>query len=332
MNWYKKARYGGAAQERSIWYHGTRGRNLPKILSEGLIAFPKERAWGHSESNFDSPSKASLGGIYLTQNLMTARSSAIKNKNRNEDMVIVVIEAQPRTFLMDEDNIYYSIKDSIRSNQFVSSPYLTTELYMAKIMKTNQDYVQGSKDNYIKSSISDMQHKFNVPDIIKEQLIKILSDNWQIVLNRQISHVDYQTFRNAFFRNLSEETNKKIREKYKEIRTQYKEDNIFESKYNEYIDSLMPRQPTSQKAEKDFADLLNKLTRLLKDFARPNKQKDTWNLTARTEENIGFSGSNKIICIVSENSKYEAELIYGQMPEKLINDWNKNVGEMRMKT
>ena len=42
-NWYKVARYGGAEQERQIFYHGTRGSLLPTILSQGLIPDPKER-------------------------------------------------------------------------------------------------------------------------------------------------------------------------------------------------------------------------------------------------------------------------------------------------
>lgn len=331
MNWYKKARYGGAKQERSIWYHGTRGKNLSKILSEGLIAFPKERSWKEDpDASFSAPSRASLGGIYLTQNLMTARSSALRNKEKNEDMVIVVVEAQPRTFLLDEDSVAHGIRSALANDKYIPNEYTVAEVYMANLLKTNPSFVQESRDNYVKFSLANTQYKFSIPDVIKEKLAVVFTSNWETVLSRQAAYIDDQTWEQSFFRNISEETNKKIQEKYKEIRTQYK-DQESDREYSAYLKSLIPPKPNAQNSEIEFANFLNKLTRLLKNFASPIKQKDTFNLTARLEDNIGFTESNRMVCIIAEDNKYEVKLIYGKIPEQLMKDWNTNVGEMRFK-
>src|SRR5208337_2478430 len=61
------------AAARSIWYHGSSIKNLRSILAQGLIPDPKERAWADDpESSVYTPSRESYGGIYVTQNLLTA--------------------------------------------------------------------------------------------------------------------------------------------------------------------------------------------------------------------------------------------------------------------
>lgn len=326
MNWYKKARYGGAELERSIWYHGTRSRNLPKILAEGLVPFPKQRSWQNDPSaNFNSPSLASLGGIYLTQNLMTARSAALKDKNKNEDMIIVAIEAQPRSFLMDEDDISGIVKSAIKSDKYLTNEWLVAELYMAKQLNSNDSYVQQTQDNYIQKSLEEIKRKFTIQNALDEKITNALKYGWDISLNRQAAYIDKETWKKAFYRNLSEDMNKKLNDKYGEIKKQYENIEIINEKYDEYINSLVLQQPNPQISESQYAQFVDKLTRLLKAFSRPIKQKETWNSIARTEENIGYSGSNKIICIISENNKYETKLIYGTIPEKLKEDWQKHV-------
>ena len=42
---YASLFYKLAASQPIILYHGTNAKNLPSILSQGLIPFPKERAW-----------------------------------------------------------------------------------------------------------------------------------------------------------------------------------------------------------------------------------------------------------------------------------------------
>lgn len=331
-NWYETAkekleriaRYEGAKQERSIWYHGTKGRHLSKILSEGLVAFPKERAWQEDrDASFYSPSRASLGGIYLTQNLMTARSSALRHKKQDEDMVMVIVEAQPRSFLMDEDDVSNLVKDIT-----YNSEWLIAELYMAQKMNANQKYVRDTKDKYINDSISAIKHKFDIKELVVNKLYGVIENGFQTVLDRKAAYIDDRSWETAFYRNLSEDMSHNINMKWKELKQQYGEQKG-DVKYGEYIKSLIPPRPDKQEAEIQFAHFVDTLTRILKSYVTPSHRPgDKFNPTARSENNIGFKGSNKIICIVTEDKGYNLKVVYGTMPQKFIDDYTRNVGEM----
>lgn len=321
MTWYslyKQSRYGGSDEERSIWYHGTKGRNLPKILSEGLVAYPKQRAWQEDKgSSFYMPSRASLGGVYLTDNLMTARTSSWTGSDRHEDMIIVVVEAQPRTFLMDEDDI------SVAVRTVLDRPYLIAELYMAKVKRTNKDYVDSTKKKHIDNAMVDLHKRFIISEQASAILRKILNEKWDVILNRQAAYVDDSDWKYAFHRNISEKENKMLNEKAKEIEKIYGDK--ANEKYSEYVESLVPPKPDKGIAEAEYANLIDSLTRLLKSGARPSRQNKNYTMTARVDQNIGFSGSNRIVCILKENSEHEVEIVYGTPPQKLIRDWKEVV-------
>jgi hypothetical protein len=318
MNWYKKARYGGAEKERSIWYHGTRGKNLQKILSEGLIISPKQKSWQEDpNASLYGASKASLGGIYLTQNLMTARSSAIRGKDKKEDMIIVIVEAQPRSFVMDEDNISATVQNADASNY--PSAYLIGELYMANFYKTNEEFVNVRKNEYITEAMYHINKRFKISSQIQPHIKQIISDGWIKALNRQASYIPKDEWRSCFYRNIPNTIDNDLRLSRK---------NMDDKEYTNYVNSLVPQQPNSGIAEKEYAEYVDKLTKALKSSARPINQKDTFNLTARNLDNIGFSGSNKIIGIVAAKPDHTAQKIYGQIPEKFIKDWESAVGKL----
>lgn len=100
MNWLQKI----ATVE--LYYHGTSGKNISTILSQGLIT-TAPKAWGTDDAE---RSRVSYGGIYLTKNLMTATSSAghanqmmLKSRHHPECLVIVQVETKTPHILMDED-------------------------------------------------------------------------------------------------------------------------------------------------------------------------------------------------------------------------------------
>jgi len=335
MNWYRKARYEGAEKERSIWYHGTQGKNLPKILSEGLLAFPQKRSYENLKGDFMSPSISSIGGVYLTQNLMTARSSASRNKNKTEDSLIVVVEAQPRTFIMDEDKVSSIVHHAIPNHQLALSEYHTSRLYMAQILNSNKEYTQDTKNKYIQSSIKMIKVMFKITPQVEQQLLQLLSDNWMTTLNRQVSYITPSEYRGAFLGNTNPEIQHKLDIYYKQLKQQYKDNwNIIDKEYARYIDSLIPKQPDQSTSEANYAHFMDKLTKLLKNSARPINNLSNHNPTARTEQNIGFSGSNKIICIIAYNDYNKdkpIEIKYGTPPQKLIEDWTSFIGDFKIK-
>ena len=92
------------------------------------------------------------------------------------------------------------------------------------------------------------------------------------------------------------------------------------------------KQPDKQKAEKDFLDAKEALTRTLKQFASPHNydpDKMPFNFSSRIMEPIKFSGPNRIVCIVHEPKDYKEppEVWYGTPPEQFIKDWKSRVGE-----
>jgi hypothetical protein len=337
QNWYRQARYGGSEKERSIWYHGTRARNLQTILSQGLITDPKERAWAEDKnSSMTSPSRASLGGIYVTTNLMTALLSGQKEKPRDENRIIVIIQAQPRSFVADEDAFVFSLKDAYISPNVVSdSPYLLSEAYFATYLGTNQEYMNGIKENYVQQGIKSINSRLKSP--LNPSLEKIvedfLRDNWKTVLDRQVSHINRDYYwTDSFFRNIPESLREDLKEKDKAIMAQKGlSDDEKLKQYQDLLNSIIPNPPDVSVAENKFAEFSSKLTKLLKEMARPGKT-ERYQDTARSLTNIGFSGSNRIVGIVevmnSRKDPYSLiRLVYGKIPEKFITDWKTAVGE-----
>jgi hypothetical protein len=82
--------------------------------------------------------------------------------------------------------------------------------------------------------------------------------------------------------------------------------------------------PEKDKAEKDYRNFIDQLTKLIRLYPR----KEFGRETGRSLQDISFSGSNKILAIVQmvENGKeqnYRTDLIllYGELPEKFIKDF-----------
>jgi hypothetical protein len=230
---------------------------------------------------------------------------------------------------MDEDNISNLAQGAIKLDNILPNEWLISELAMAKLMNSNESYVQETKNKYVQKTMEAIKYRFTVNPKAEATLENTLQNGWEIALNRQSAYIDDRTWRTSFYRNLSQEINTNLNKKSNELRKTYG-DEIGDKKYEEYINSLIPTRPNKQKAESDYANFVDKLTRILKSSAIPSKEKDTFNPTARIEENIGFTGSNKIICILSENKKREVKLIYGTIPEQLKNDWSMIVGEMEL--
>ena len=100
MNWYLEK---FAAIE--YMYHGAGIQNLSSILSEGLRA----NAPLNYEEEIDYNSVRSYGGVYLTDNFMTARHSGRKSSEKQDQqskqfvLVIAQIETKTPHIVLDED-------------------------------------------------------------------------------------------------------------------------------------------------------------------------------------------------------------------------------------
>lgn len=340
MNWYgifQQSRHGGSILERSIWYHGTREQNLPSIMSQGLIVEPKEQAWAEdSSASFMSPSRKSLSGIYLTQNLMTAISSASKNRTKDEANIIVITEVQPRSLVIDEDDVSIYVQKAI--SNFGESEFHIADLYMSYMLGTNQEYIEKIQKSYMDHAMKFLFHDLkdvqNHPELI-ERIRQIVAETWEVSLRRQATYAyrnsDYEDFewRRMFSRNTTKKVRDDMDAKWKDIQSDESlSDKEKETSHNKYVESFMPLIPDPSEAEAAFASQLDKLTRAMKNLARPALVKNNWNPKARCTTNIGFSGSNKIIGIVRIDPKiyHEVEVLYGIVPDDFMKQWKKRVG------
>ena len=190
----KEARYGGSDKERSIWYHGTTADRIPSILSQGLVPFHAKKVWDEDpESSFISPSRVSLGGTYLTTNLMTAKisaSTALRRKNRKvkgEIAAIVVCELQPRNLVMDEDHVL-----TFSAAIAFEHPWIAAEAYLAKQLGTSRDLINDYRNEYVDRTINRVKSSFvhlsHLDPRLEQRLRQLFYDGWDIVLERQAAH------------------------------------------------------------------------------------------------------------------------------------------------
>ena len=341
QNWYdiskkkecRLARYEGAEQERSIWYHGTIASNLPSILSNGLIVDPKIRAWSdHSDASFMTPSQASLKGIYVTRNLLTARIAAVRNIAKQEDRVIVIMELQPRSLVADEDSLTHYVKSVLGNSCQGSYEWLISEVYIANELGSNPAYVNDIKNKYIKTGVNiiDKQYGPLHPKLL-ERISEILENGWEVVLGRQASYIENYLWKASFYRNISTDRKKSMTDKNNEIKLMNIPQEQKDKLYSDYVETLIPKKPESNEYEEKYLIFMDQLTRTVKNAARPSRVLDKADMmTARSIENIGFSGSNRIISIVKLDKDFNVEIIYGTLPDDFKEQWRKTTGQLNI--
>lgn len=335
-DWYKTARYGGSEETRGIWYHGTAEHKLPSIISQGLITDPKERTWGEDpDTGFFSPSRASISGVYLAKNLLTAISSSRKAKKGTEDSIIVICDIQERSLIMDEDDVSQAVQNAAVFEGLIStSEFLIMNIYFSLVNESNPSYVETAKRNYVENSINLLKYKFidgKIHPRQEEVLKKIVEDNWIAALDRQAAHIAKNNpveWKSYFFKNLSSEQQNVISKTREEI---YSNQEIQEDekrdKITEYMNDLVKYPVSIEYAESEYQKFLDQLTHTMKNVV--SDQRNKHNQTARSENTIGFSGSNRIIGIVRiiSQQKHSDKLVleYGEIPEDFKDQYTEKV-------
>ena len=180
MNWYKITKFDSVL----YMYHGTGIQNLSSILSQGL----------NEEHGllFDDPLKPnsirSYGGIYLTNNIVTAASSGRKSSRKIEGResgpvdawVWVGIKVESRTphFVSDEDQM---LNPMTIFNNF-STYHINLAYYIANTLESELPSLVEKYLTFYKNfkKITDEQFLENlkpyVPDLIKTALLRKLAE------------------------------------------------------------------------------------------------------------------------------------------------------------
>jgi hypothetical protein len=284
-----------------IMYHGTDARNLPAILSQGLIPNPKKRAWGEDPNlSFHRPSRESLPGIYLTTNLITALSSA--RKGSNQEAVLVVVQVQTGNLIADEDSIVYSLEHGVPDHEYtIFDLYVGWQGLEQDLIKEDwrkgeiQKFIDVAQENFVESCVTflNSQIKGGLHDKELSSLREVLEQGFFVVVARRAAHADLRQW-----------------------------------KYEDYTHGVS--KPDVGQAEADYKRLEDRLARVLKKLGRPEYLERTYNPTTRIETPIRYRGNNKIVAIILdkgydyEKKKTIISVVYppsGEVPAQLIKDW-----------
>jgi hypothetical protein len=309
MNWYKEIKLASI----EYFYHGTGPQNLSTILSQGL----------NEEHNllFDNPIKyrsiRSYGGIYLTNNIMTACSSGRKSARKEDGreagpvdewtLVGVKIENKTPHIVVDEDQFF---DPSVVTDDFYNMRYSTNPYNIAH-------YITNSLEN-------------DIPSIIEKYLSfykeakGISNDKFLEGIKPYIGDL----IRASFLRILANNTN------FEEGTSGF---DYYAQEEKERLERDFPQFIGLNEAEaennyRNVANFVMQKANRLTEFT----EKD-WQTNVRSLESISFRGKNKIImvCRVIENdfkNKYHTEfkIVYltdMNIIEKMISDAQERFGQ-----
>jgi len=286
---HKKRR--GAKKLRDIWYHGTSALYLNNILENGLITNPEKRSWDTDpDVGFTSFDRTSYGGIYLTKNLGTSISSANRTARKSDsNSIIVICYIQPKTLLADEDDV---VSRSLKINDSFEAIAFLYKIYKygTEYEELKEHYII-NRDNWVKKQL--INFNYRLENLLTPKLMELLknfleNDLWNATLTRSVSYINDYDWS------------------------------------REWRDTEAPPLPTQKEGEEKFRSSINKLTNLLKRFTITNK----FITLGRSLQNIGYRGSNRIVCIVEMNNNgNELKTHYGNPPLDFLQKYREFQGK-----
>lgn len=310
-------RYGGSEQSRGIWYHGTTSKVLPQVLSQGLIPYPKVRAWASDKDvSVGSPSRVSYGGIYLTKNLLTATSSSSNAGNSGRgNTLVVAVDIQERSIIADEDNVASPFFRITNGRGLTPNAERILEwLYFSNLKGINKSEVDGFKKEWIDNIVMPYLDMYLTPRSGEYDSSKMTPE-----VAKRITSVASEAFHHAVARQVGYIFTKGDQSK------DYYWKRAASSNGFDYDDP--PPIPDWEEEERIVRGYVDKLTYTLKDIARI----PTFSQVGRSMKTIGFSGSNRIVAVVEVVGKYPTRklvLHYGTLPDDFVQQWEERIGEL----
>ena len=314
-------RYGGSSKEIGIWYHGTSSKRIPMIMSRGLDPnIPiKNKSWdSDSYVNVINLDKTSYGGIYVTQNLMSAISAATRTSRKdNTTSAIIIMSLQSRSLIGDEDD-FASRLMRLRGQADIFQaiyPYMW-ETYGAP--EYHKEWAEKLKNDWCDNVLESLFYEFKIDDPRFQDIVRNLlySEGYKAMLTRTVSYLKKSESHSEYW---------EWRKAYADVH-----------KFKDYGDDVdIPNPPPSTVGENMFRAFIDKLTKTMKHKAR-HTFTGSFSKTARSLEPIKFHGTNKIISIVeiipSPTVKYQenVKLKYGTLPDDFKTQWIDRVGTLHV--
>lgn len=307
---------------RMVLFHGTSDKFLESIFGNGLNPNPKNKVWSDDPvAAKDRPSRASVGGTYLTGNLLTAMSSARNAIDKFDGRrLIVCVLFEPRSGLPDEDSIISTLEREVtyatgsKGGQNDRSDQLTLGDLILGNKESFEEFKEGIKENFFK--IED--------DIYSKQKIdlralneKTLYDFFLASLIRRVAH---------YFEDSEKGMGSLTSYKFKGF--QYWLDNE-DSPEAKKIEAYLKTFPSVQQAESDYRKAMDAMSRMLKKTAYTAT--DDFAYTVRTTEPLKMSGRNKIIAILrlvpQKDHLDSVEILYGEPPEEFLKQYKSRISD-----
>jgi GNAT superfamily N-acetyltransferase/RNA:NAD 2'-phosphotransferase (TPT1/KptA family) len=261
------------------------------------------------------------GNSYVTQNLMTATGAPdTEDKKARGGSLVVIMELQPNTMYLDEDNITGALGAPIKHMSDNTFHVLCYYLAATQEGATQdwQDEIRVMREDYVRKCFTQWEAKFAERKMpfhpeLKAELEKLLPSVWLGAVTRAAGHV---------------------KDNYSYIRAW---DQVFygtpKEKQRPDMNTVLP---DASEGEATFREAAEKVTRTLRLLARPNTEgSQTYNInTSRINEPIGFSGSNHILAIVEVRdlevratpSPVRMLLHWGTIPQDFFSQWNTKFG------
>ena len=296
-----------AAGKRRVLFHGTSPRIAKRILSEGLVPDPKKRSWSDdpNTSTYTLP-RTSLPGIYLTDNVMTALSSARRTSGggRNE-RALVVVDVEEKTLSHDEDTLKGPLKFNTR--HMIPEGYMFTGTV---VMHMYDQMVKGELDDKIKQSARGFLEGLDLPakSGYGESRMPMAVELYRAYLTRQAAHTVPEL---SWFaeKNTWDQMRKEVADRH---------------------DIDLSKLPDPKEADREFMATLGKLSDKLRPSQATGSALPEYSGTYRSLGSIGFSGSNRIVAVVlvdSDETPYKIKFLYGSPTDPRVGELFKKFGE-----
>ncbi len=282
-------RYGNQRKLEGIWYHGTSAKFLPSILKNGLRIDTKEKSWGEDpDSSLYSIDRTSYGGVYITRTLHIATGAAFRIAHRTDsNRLIVIMNIQPKTLLADEDDFAHTFAGPISTD-------IDTHNYKELKYHSPNGQISPETKKDRQKWVTDKLRKIYYlvgelhPTLLTRLTNLITDEGYFAYVTRVASYISKDEWRSLW----------DLRE--------IKEDDI-------------PPLPTSKEGEQIFRTFIDKVTRLLKHVPKKGSE------TGRSLQNIGFSGTNKILAIVEMLGISRLHVRYGKLPTDFIRAYTSSI-------
>lgn len=294
-----------------IMYHGTDGNNLPGILRDGLVPFPSHRAWAADpDAGFNTPSRQSYGGVYLTRNVMTAISSSSNITKYKRKGLIVVCRVEPKSLFADEDDIVLAVNGAVGSNE-----YPIAEAYAAYVSSQKE----GPHQSEAKTAFAGYQKDF-ADGFVRGMEVRLSNPNPKLMA--RVREIGMEGFvvslkRKAAYLS-SDSTLARVADDY----------------------GVYPlKRPDKANVESEFREFWEKATHTLKGLARAERRTSDFNVSGRSLQPIKFSGTNRILAIfefwsdrTGGNYRTLINVVYGKVPDETVKEWEQREGKWTLAT